>query len=362
MKKIAPWFISAVVWTSLIFYLLFVDLVVIPQTTRDVDVFPYNASIEIANQANTTEHLSVATTAPTSSSTDPTTTELDATDTKLKEEEPKPKKAAAERPFFETFVGVPGGRKNVYLASVGVALIGIAMIVSATCYHFVGGLVSIAVSFGISSIILTKILFWFPDPWTRSLFLATRIFEYSILISVGSRLCTFHTDYLGALGAVFSNFAALLFAGAFMASDESLVQSTSLLLPMWIMLLAIPIFPLLRRSLGPREAAQQKIALFVAAVVPFCLATLFNWWFHISWMGDIAMPKISYRNTLVIYLVGLVFGSVVLFLKHVLPLLQNARFSWNLVIVILGIITHIALFNHIFAKFVLPDSLFQFIA
>ena len=346
----------------MIFYLLFVDLVVIPQTTRNVDVFPYNASVEIANQANASEKVLEAPGASKPDSTEPTTAKIDEKDPIAAEKQPDPKKPAPLKPFFETFVGVPGGRKNVYLASVGVALIGIAMIVSATGYHYVGGLVSIAVSFCISSIILTKILFWFPEPWTRSLFLATRIFEYSILISVGSRLSVFHTDYLGALGAVFSNFAALLFAGAFMASDESLVQSTSLLLPMWIILLAIPIFPLLRRSLGPREAGQQKIALFVAAVVPFCLATLFNWWFHISWMGDIAMPKISYRNTLVIYLVGLVFGSVVLFLKHVLPLLQSARFSWNLVIVILGIITHIALFNHIFAKFVLPESIFQFFA
>lgn len=326
-------------------------------------MFPYNATLDIEVTANATEHVSEAftsTTKDTIAADAGAKPPPDSKPTKLEKGAQETAPAPAQKPFYETFVGIPGGRKNLYSTALGVALMVVAMIVSATCYKIVGGLVSISVSFAISCLIMTKILFWFPDPWTRSLFLATRVFEYCILISVGSRLCMFHTDYLGALGAVFSNFAASLFAVAFMAPDEALVRSTSLLLPLWIILLAIPILPLLRRTLGPREAAQQKVALIVAAIVPFCVATLFNWWFHMAWLGDIAMPKISYRNTLVIYLVGLVFGSVVLFLKHVLPTLQRARFSWNLVIFILVTITHIALFNHVFAKFVLPDSLFSF--
>ena len=322
-------------------------------------MFPYNATAEVEVPVNSTTNISTAPTEHIS------TAEATTVDSTLKNESLEAKEAAnssqaaTQRPFYENFVCIPGGRRNTYSTILGICLITIAAIVSASCYHMIGGLISIVVSFCVSSIIMTKILYWFPEPWTRSLFIATRVFEYSIVISVGSRLSQFHTDYLGALGAVFSNFAALLFSIAFMASDETLVQSTSLLLPLWIMLLSIPIIPLLRRTLGPREAAQQKVALFVAAIVPFCVATLLNWWFHISWMGEIAMPKISYRNTLVIYLVGLIFGSLVLVLRHILPLVQNARFSWNLVLIILGLLTHIALFNHIFANFVLPASLFS---
>lgn len=352
------------IWATFILYLLIVDFVIIPQSTKNVEIFPYtpvaalsNTSTGIDNDTKAGEAKKITqdsksdSTVAQAQDVPPSSPSTNTPRVSTSKEEENKNATTKEIPFLNVFVGLPGGSVNRASAAFGVGFIATSIIVSGRFPHLVGGLPAMATTFFVSALISTKILFWISDSWTRALFISTRVFEASVLIYIGFRLKRFYTDYLAYMGPVFANFSAILLSIAFMAPESALVRSTSLLLPIWIILLAIPIFPLLKRSLSPQDAMIRKVELSLVAIAPFFVATLLNWGFHLAWLGDITMPKVSYKNAMIIYFIALIFGSITLLLKHLLPHLQTARFSWPLILVLLASITHIALFNKVFAPF-----------
>jgi hypothetical protein len=363
VNRIAPYFVSVMLWMSLIVFLLFVDLAVIPHSHRDDDVFPYNTTVVIEDMVTSVNGIGLKETTTLQNSENEVTDgdssiPIGGTDGKPIDESSQVNtegEKSLQEKFLVVFIGLPGGRVNNLNIAFGIILMVLSGIFTARYSRFIGGLPAVMVTFGVGSLICSKIFFWLSDPTTRALFIATRVLESAILIFMAARLKRFHTDFLAPMGSMFAILASLAFSLTMMASEPQLVLGTSVLLPLWIILMAIPILPLIRGSLQPREAMFRKIELWLVAVAPFCLAVLFNWWFHISWLGDIDIPKVSYKNTLVIYLLGLVFGCFLLLLKY-LPFLKTNRFSWPLVLLVLALITHIALMNHVVSHYILASS------
>lgn len=353
VKRIAPWFCAVVLWSSLIFYLLIVDLAIIPQSYRPEPIFPHNISHLIEEQsANMTESGGSTSVSSNESSSSLETGSISSNPAETSSNT----SVAKETPtFLNTFVGVPGGRVNYLNVAFGLVVVLLSMYISVRFSHVLGGLPAMIISFIAGSLVGTKLFFWLSEPSMRYLLVGTRVFESAILVIIGSRLKRFHTDYLHLLGSMFSVNASLAFSLTMMAHEHQLLAATTVLMPMWIILLALPILPIIMKSITPSDAAQRKMSLWLVAIAPFAIAALLNWWFHISWMGDIDIPKVSYKNTLVIYLLGLVFGSLLLLLKY-LPYLHSSKFSWSLILLIATIISHIALLKNVAAAYFFPDT------
>ena len=353
IKRIAPWFCAVVLWSSLIFYLLIVDLAVIPQSHRPDPIFSHNVSTPSDGQRtdatplNATVGVSVDTSpGQESSSSNASNAPQTTLNTSVEAQSAK---------FLDTFVGVPGGRVNRLNVAFGLLIISISGYISVRFSHVLGGLPAMVISFIAGSLVGTKIFFWLSDPSMRYLLVATRVFESAILVIIGARLKRFHTDYLHLLGSMFAVNASLAFSLTMMAHEPQLIAATTVLLPLWIILLAIPVMPIIMRSLTPRDALFRKMELWLVALAPFCVAVLLNWWFHIAWLGDIDIPKVSYKNTLVIYLLGLVFGSLLLLLKYI-SYLRTSKFSWPLALLILTAIAHLALLKSVATTYLFPTG------
>lgn len=339
----------------MIFYLLIVDLAVIPHSHRPEPIFPHNLThLSESNHTDIPISSGHATGSSSSSESQLESSSINATDhaesptsTLLPPKPETPK-------FLNTFVGVPGGRVNYLNVIFGLVIISLSAYISVGFSHVLGGLPAMLISFIAGSLIGTKIFFWLSDPSMRYLFVGTRVCESVLLVLIGSRLKRFHTDYLHLLGSMFSVNASLAFSLAMMAHEHQLLAATTMLMPLWVILLAMPVLPIVMRSLAPEDARQRKMSLWLVAVAPFAIAVLLNWWFHISWLGDIDIPKVSYKNTLVVYLLGLIFGSLLLLLKY-LTYLRTTKFSWSLVLLILILTTHLALLKNVAAAYFLQE-------
>jgi hypothetical protein len=370
VKKIAPWFVSALLWTSLIFYLAFVDVVVIPQTHKTGTVFPYSLPA-LPEEKAAPEELAEATATTVASRTAEKLVTADTDHTALetrqdglngaveadgnagsdaRESKETATEANAESKstdtFLHVFLGIPGLRFNRLNLVFGIALILVSGFISARFSAVLGGMPAMMVAFGVGSLISTKIFFWLSDTSTRIFFISTRLIESALLVIMAARMKTFYSEFLMYMGSMFGTLASFTFSLAMMTTESQLVFSTSVILPIFIILLAIPVLPLIRGSLSPKEAVFRKLELWLVAMAPFCIAVLMNWWFHIAWLGDIDIPKVSYKNTLVIYLLGLLFACALLLLRNV-TVLKTKSFSWPLVLFILLLITHIALLNNV---------------
>lgn len=355
----SPWYINVTLWTSLLFYLLFVDLFVIPHQHKEDVVFPYSAydvdngteliheEVEVGKEANIVNSENVV--LPNSvDGVEPVDKE---TEVKTASEGEK----VAEPKFLVVFLGIPGGKVNLLNIAFAIGMMAISGLITTKYSQKIGGLPAMMVTFVVTSLISTKIFFWLSEPIIKYLFAGTRVFESTLLIMMAIKLKKFHTDILWYMGSMFGSIASLCFSFTMMASEPTLVFFTRILLPLWIILLTFPVVPLIRGSLSQRESFFRKLEVWTVAIAPFCLAVLLNWWFHISWLGDIDIPKVSYKNTLVIYLLGLIFGSLLLLIKHLPPLIPHSirPSSTPLIIFILLLITHSVLLNRVVAHYFL---------